>query len=139
MTDAFHGAKIALLCGDRLVAYRRDRTPGIPNPGLWDFPGGGREGAESPEQCALREVEEEFALRLDPARIRWRRVYPSVDHPGHQGWFLVATIDEAEVAAIRFGPEGEEWRMMAIADFLASPEAVPALSERLTHYLEGQA
>ena len=29
--------------------------------------------------------------------------------------------------------------MMPVADFLASPEAVPALRERLTYYLEGQA
>jgi 8-oxo-dGTP diphosphatase len=137
VTEPFHGAKIALLCKDKLVAYRRDRTPGIPNPGLWDLPGGGREGEETPEQCALREVEEEFALRLDPTRIRWRRVYPSVDHPGHQGWFLVASIDESEVAAIRFGPEGEEWRMMPVTDFLTAADAVPALRDRLGHYLQG--
>lgn len=46
--EAFCGAKIALVCGDRLVAYRRDAKPSIPWPGLWDLPGGGREGEEMP-------------------------------------------------------------------------------------------
>src|SRR3546814_18606002 len=45
----FSGAKIALTCGQRLVAYQRDVKPAIPWPGLWDLPGGGREGGETPE------------------------------------------------------------------------------------------
>jgi 8-oxo-dGTP diphosphatase len=139
MSDTFHGAKIALLCGDRLIAYRRDHTPGIPNPGLWDLPGGGREGDETPEACALREVEEEFDLRLDPASIHWRRRYPSIDHPGHQGWFLAAFITAADVDAVRFGLEGERWELMPIADFLVREDAVPALRDRLADYLIGRA
>ncbi len=43
MTDqAFGGAKIALLCDDRLLVYQRDDKPGIPWPGL-GIAGGGRE------------------------------------------------------------------------------------------------
>ena len=136
MTAAFHGAKIALICGADLLAYRRDETPGIPNPGLWDLPGGGREGDETPDQTVLREVEEEFGLTLDPGCIAWRRVYPSVDHPGHLGWFLAGSLDPAEIAAIRFGDEGECWEMMPVATFLAHPQAVPYLRRRLADYLD---
>ncbi|WP_162869177.1 NUDIX domain-containing protein, partial [Escherichia coli] len=49
MTDrAFGGAKIALLCDGRLLVYQRDDKPGIPWPGMWDLPGGGRENGETP-------------------------------------------------------------------------------------------
>ncbi|MBV9840151.1 MAG: NUDIX hydrolase [Sphingomonadaceae bacterium] len=108
MTSApFHGAKIALLCGGRILAYQRDDKPGIPNPGLWDLPGGGREGDETPIATALRETQEEFGLPLPPGRVVWQRRYASVDWPGHMGWFLVGTITPAEIAAIRFGEEGQ--------------------------------
>ena len=32
---------------------------------------------------------------------------------------------QAQIAAIRFGDEGQEWRMMPIAEYLAHPRAVP--------------
>jgi hypothetical protein len=52
----FGGTKIALLCGDHAVVYLRDDKPGIPFPGMWDLPGGGREGNEGPIECGIREV-----------------------------------------------------------------------------------
>lgn len=133
--EAFSGAKIALVCGGRLVAYRRDAKPSIPWPGLWDLPGGGREGAETPVACALREVWEEFGLRLPAERIHWRRRYPGVLHAQTHTWFLAAALDEAEVAAIRFGDEGQGWRMMTFDEFLAHAEAIPHLQQRLADYL----
>jgi len=134
---AFSGAKIALVCGGRLVAYRRDAKPAIPWPGLWDLPGGGREGCESPEACALREVQEEFGLVLGPDRIHWRRRYPAVLAAQMHTYFLAAAISEAEVAAIRFGDEGQYWQMMAVADYLAHPQAIGHLQARLADYLAG--
>ena len=132
----FSGAKVALTCGDRLVVYRRDDKPTIPWPGLWDLPGGGREGAEAPEACVLREVEEEFGLVLRAARITWRRSYPSLTEPGQLAWFFAAPITEAEVAAISFGEEGQYWTMMSCADFLVLPDALPQLQDRLRDYLK---
>jgi len=135
--SAFHGAKIALFDGGDILVYRRDRRPGLLHAGRWDLPGGGREGSESPDECALREVEEEFGLRLDPGCIAHRRCLASVDHPGHLAWFLVGTITPDQIAAIRFGDEGEEWRMMSAADFVTHAEAVPALRDRLADHLAG--
>ena len=56
--DGIVGAKIALLAGARVLTHLRDEIPSIPFPGHWDFPGGGREGGESAEACALRELHE---------------------------------------------------------------------------------
>jgi 8-oxo-dGTP diphosphatase len=132
---AFSGAKIALVCGRRLVAYRRDLKPTIPWPGLWDLPGGGREGCETPEACALREVEEEFGLVLAPDRVHWSRRYPGALDGHRRSYFLAAAISEAEIAAIRFGDEGQHWRMMTFGEFLGHPEAISHLQARLRDYL----
>lgn len=133
----FSGAKIALVCGPRLVAYRRDLKPTIPWPGLWDLPGGGREGGETPEACALREVREEFGIVLTPDRVHWRRRYPGALHGQRQSYFLAASISAPEVAAIRFGDEGQCWRMMGVDEFLAHPEGIAHLQARLSDYLAG--
>jgi 8-oxo-dGTP diphosphatase len=132
---AFSGAKIVLVCGDRLVAYRRDIKPTIPWPGLWDLPGGGREGGETPEACALREAREEFGITVAPERIHWRHRYPGALAAETHSYFLAAEITTAEVASIRFGEEGQYWRMMACADFLAHPQAITHLQARLADYL----
>ena len=135
-SESFSGAKIALICESRLVVYRRDDKPTIPWPGLWDLPGGGREGDETPEACALREVEEEFGLVLPPARVHWRRPYPGALAAQRTTWFLAARISAAEVADIRFGDEGQYWQMMRFEDFLAHPEAISHLQDRLRDYLK---
>lgn len=74
---AFSGTKIALFCQTNLVVYLRDEKAGIPFPGLWDLPGGGREADESPIECVIREVEEEFGLRLSAENIRGLTRYTS--------------------------------------------------------------
>lgn len=131
----FSGAKIALICGQRLVAYQRDVKPTIPWPGLWDLPGGGREGGETPEACALREVREEFGIVLTPDRVHWRRRYPGALDGQRASYFLAAAIGETEIATIRFGDEGQCWRMMSFEEFLAHPEAVAHLQLRFGDYL----
>lgn len=129
----FDGAKVVLMRGRHLLAYRRDPFPHLPFPGHWDLPGGGREGGESPEACILREAEEEFGLRLAPARLVWHRVYPGrLGLPAH---FFAGPIAAEEIAAIRFGDEGQEWRMMPVADFLAHPLAVPHFRLRIADLL----
>ncbi|ACA20590.1 NUDIX hydrolase [Methylobacterium sp. 4-46] len=133
--EAFVGAKLALLCGADLVAYRRDRNPGIPFPGLWDLPGGGREGDESPVACVLRELGEEFGIRLAPGRLAWARRYPPLAEGRAASWFFAAAIGPEEVARIRFGDEGEAWTMMPAGLFLRRADAVPYLQARLADVL----
>ncbi len=127
----FAGAKLAALHAGRILTYRRDAKPGIPWPGLIDLPGGGREGDESPAACGLRELAEEFGIHLPESRICWARPFPAMDAPGRTGWFLALHLAAAEIAAIRFGNEGHSPRMLGIADFLAAPDAVAPLQDRL--------
>ena len=132
ITDAgFVGAKAALFCGPRLLTYLRDDHPGLPWAGWWDLPGGGREGDESPETCLLREVAEEFGLTLSPHRLTFRRILPSMTVAGRPSVFFAAEITAAEIAAIRFGDEGQRWEMMPIPGFLSHPRAIPAMQQRV--------
>ena len=130
----FTGAKAALFCGASVLTYLRDEKPGLRWPGLWDLPGGGREGGESPQDCALRETSEEFGLTLDPATICHQRSYTAT--PGARpAWFLVAPITESHRALIRFGSEGARWDIPPIAAYLALPDAIPAHQSRLRDWL----
>lgn len=132
----FAGAKLALILGDRVLCYLRDDVAGLPFAGHWDLPGGGREGDETAEACVLRELEEEFGLRLDHDRLIWRREYPSAHLPGQRGVFFGGRLTEAEVGSVRFGCEGQCWEMMETAAFVAHERAVPSLRDRLAEFLD---
>lgn len=136
--SAFSGTKIALLCANKVVAYQRDNNPRIPFAGLWDLPGGGREGAENPVACALREVEEEFGIAIDEGRVRSLRRYESKTAGGLDTCFCVAEITPSEIGAIRFGNEGQRWRLMDVALFIVLADAVPDMKMRLKHWLDSQ-
>lgn len=126
----FIGCKAALFCGGEILAYQRDDKPGLPWAGLWDLPGGGREGGETPEDCLLRELEEEFGLRLPPDRLIWRRVFPAMMDASRLSVFFAGRISEVELSSIRFGDEGQGWRMIPVQEFLAHDQAVPEMRRR---------
>lgn len=132
ITDAgFVGAKAALVCGDAVLTILRDSHPGLAWAGMWDLPGGGREGHESPETCLLREVEEELGLRLSPARLTWRIELPSMTNPARSSHFFAGTLTRDDIAAIRFGDEGQGWALMQVPDFLNHSHAIPEMQRRL--------
>ena len=130
----FSGRRIALVCAGAVVAYLRDDKEGIPFPGLWDLPGGGREGEESPLQCALREVEEEFGLRLQQDRVLSMRRYPGVSAGAPDTYFCVSMISPDEVQQIEFGNEGQHWLLMDAEEFIAREDAVPHMKRRLEQH-----
>lgn len=130
----FSGAKIALLSEGRLVAYQRDMKRDIPFPGMWDLPGGGREGGETPIDCAIRETQEEFGLAVDPCSIVWTRSYPGRTPESPVSYFLVADIGNDGFGAVSFGDEGQQWAIMTLRQFLDHPEVVSHLKHRLREY-----
>ncbi|MCH2066141.1 NUDIX hydrolase [Shimia sp.] len=134
-TDGFHGAKLALLRGDRLVSILRDKDPEIPYPDMWDLPGGGRDADESPEACVLRELKEELSLTLREADLRWKRQYVSDLDGKSTTWFFVAEVPELDINRIRLGAEGQAWRMWDVARFLRMSNVVPMMRARLSDYL----
>lgn len=128
---AFNGAKLLLTHGDRLLTCLRDDRPDIPFPAHWDLPGGGREGQEAPVQCALRELDEEFGLHLSPQALTGR-AFPSHSAPGLMSWLFAGQISAAQIAAIRFGDEGQGWCMMPVANYLTHPRAIPHFCRWIT-------
>ena len=132
----FTGCKIALFCGDKLLTILRDDQLNIPYPNTWELPGGGREGDESPFECAAREVFEELGIHLTEDCLLWSKVYPSMLFEGKESVFLVGKLAQEQFDKIVFGDEGQAYKLMPIEEFLHSKQAVPQLQGRLKDYLE---
>lgn len=128
----FSGAKLALFLGDDLLVIRRDDRPDIPWPDHWDLPGGGREGDESPQECALRETWEEVGLSLRPDDIVWSNSYR---RPHGIVWFFAAHRPAGLSHLIRFGSEGQCWQLMPPVEYCDHPMAVPHFASQLRLYL----
>ncbi len=132
----FTGSKIALFCGDKLLTILRDDKENIPWPNMWELPGGGREGDESPFECAAREVFEELGIHLTEDNLLGSKVYPSMLFERKQSVFMVSQLSQEQFDSIVFGDEGQGYKLMSIDEFLGSDKVVPQLQERLKDYLK---
>ena len=132
----FTGCKIALICDGRILTILRDDKPTIPYPNMWDLPGGGREGDETPFECAAREVYEELKIQLSKEDIVWSRIYPSMLDENKNSVFLVGKLTQEQFDGIVFGDEGQGYKLVRLEEFLASDRVVPQLQERVRDYLE---
>lgn len=131
----FDGAKIAILLGNRVLTLLRDDTPEIVFPGMWDLPGGARDPGETPVETALRELHEELGLKMDPARIIYRRAYAEP----HVTWFFGAEWPDLDLDQIVFGNEGQGWEAMEVDVFLSRTDGISHLQERLAAFLAARA
>lgn len=132
----FTGVKAALLVEQSILVILRDNKPDIPWPNTWELPGGGREGQETPLECLQREVWEELGLTLTEESIIWSKIYPSMLDKDRSAVFVVGRISQEQYREIRFGDEGQAYKLMSIEEFLHSKQAVFQLQERLRDYLE---
>ena len=135
LTD-FQGCKIALFCGDRILTILRDDKTTIPWPNMWELPGGGREGDESPFECAAREVYEELGIKLTEDCLLWSKVYPSMLFEEKESVFLVGKLRQEQFDKIVFGDEGQGYRLMSVEEFLGPDKVVPQLQGRVRDYLK---
>ena len=134
--ENFSGTKIACLHGNKILVYRRDDIPSIPFPDHWDLPGGGREGDETPEECGLRELEEEFGLTLTLDRITWLKRYPASSSSADDTIFAVLMLESNDVDQIQFGDEGQFWKLMHVREFFEHKEVQGQLQNRLADYFD---
>ncbi|MEV8328184.1 NUDIX hydrolase [Kitasatospora sp. NPDC056731] len=98
----------------RLLMHHRDDKPGIAWPGYWTPIGGWREGVETPQENAAREVREEAGIEITGLRI--------LPGPHHE---LVSPLTRVLHAAwdgpeadLRLGDEGLAVRMVPLAEVL---------------------
>ena len=132
----FTGSKIALIYDSKLICIQRDEKPGLRFSGMWDLPGGGREGDETPEQTAQREVFEELGIQLSNEQIVYKKSYPAMVEQDMVGFFLGAEISQDQYRNIRFGNEGRRWALMSVSDFLAKDDIVPQHRKRLADLIK---
>ena len=132
----FTGCKIALFCEDKLLTILRDDKPTIPWPNMWELPGGGREGEETPFECVQREVFEELGIHLTEDCLLWSKVYPSMLFTNKQSVFMVGQLSQEQFDNIVFGDEGQGYKLMSIDEFLGSDKVIPQLQDRVRDYIK---
>lgn len=131
------GAKVAIVCGERILTYVRDNHAHIPDPDCWDLPGGLREPNETIRDCALREVWEEFGLRLPRAAFVHAARFTKYEPRRIEAVFLAIQVEQEMVDRIVFGDEGQCWELMPVSRFIAHPRAVKELQACVAVWWEG--
>jgi 8-oxo-dGTP diphosphatase len=131
----FSGSKLALFIGEKLLVYLRDEREGLIYSGMWDLPGGGKEGNETPEECVLRELKEEFALELPISQLKNKS--HQLNKHGNQIYFFVAHCAEGLENEIQFGDEGQCYRLVDPKEFINEHNAIPHLKSKVREYLHG--
>ena len=132
----FTGCKITLICEGQILTILRDDKETIPYPNMWDLPGGGREGNETPFECVAREVYEELNIQLSKDDVIWSRLYPSMLDENKKSVFLVGKLTQEQFESIIFGDEGQGYKLVSFEEFLTSDRVVPQLQERVRDYVE---
>lgn len=132
----FDGVKIALLIGDDILVIQRDDKPGLRFAGMWDLPGGAREHNETPFECVNREVAEELGIHIQESSLLWQKTYPAMHDAHLKVYFMVADINEYDMASIIFGDEGQGWKVMPVKGFMSDKQVIAPLKDRLQTYLD---
>lgn len=134
-TTEFHGAKVALISDQHVLTLLRDDIATIPFPNMWDFPGGGREGRETPQACVLRELYEEFGLRISADELIYQNSRDGVLPNQPRIWFFGAVVNGLDPSKIKFGDEGQRWELMPVEAYLLHADAISHLKDGLRGFL----
>ncbi len=133
----FDGAKLALLAEGRILTMLRDDIPTIPFPGLWDLPGGGREGQETPEHTVLRETLEETGLAVPETALIWKQTFPGLLPGQGPTWFFAARVGPEWIGREALGDEGQALIWMPLPEYLGHPKAIAGLVARANWVVNG--
>ena len=107
---------------------------------MWELPGGGREGEETPFECVQREVFEELSLKLEETDIVWAKDYQGMLDPDKTSIFYGGNHHSGRILpTLSFGDEGQAYQMMDVSQFLSDKKVIPQLQDRLKDYLEVRA
>jgi 8-oxo-dGTP diphosphatase len=106
--------KLATLCYviDRqrnmtLMIYRNKKRNDY-HQGKWNGLGGKFESGESPEDCAIREIEEESGLKVKSVKMRGFITFPLFD--GKDDWYVFLFVADEFEGELIDSPEGKlEW------------------------------
>ena len=132
---SFQGVKVALINNGKVLTVLRDNISNIPYPNMWDLAGGGRENEESPYETMRREVLEELNIEIPESNVVWVKHYESVTKPGKKSVFMVADISDHQIESIKFGEEGQGYKMLSFQEFLDNKDVIEQLKHRFLDYL----
>ena len=131
---SFQGVKVALINNGKVLTVLRDNISNIPYPNMWDLAGGGRENEESPYETMRREVLEELNIDIPESNVVWVKHYESVTKPGKKSVFMVANISDHQIESIKFGEEGQGYKMVTFQEFLDNKDVIEQLKHRFLDY-----
>jgi len=97
------------------------RDPKKPIPRYWKLPGGRSEGAEIPEECAVREIHEELGLKIDQDDLQ---VIEQQDRGNHTLTFFRANLPSLK-GMKKEGDEREEIKIFKLAEIATLPDFFP--------------
>ena len=105
---------VAILWREQLILARRRRADER-LPGLWEFPGGKIEPAESPADAARREVREEMGVEAVGLTLRETIVHAYDDRS------VRIHVFEGGCTGEPASPDGAEWAWLTPTEFAALP------------------
>lgn len=108
------GSVVLLVDDDGRVAMQlRDNKPGLPAANQWGLFGGLLAGEETPAETALREIQEELSVSLDPKRLTLLQKH-YISEQNLTTWvFLYSVNGELDNAVLS---EGQQWDFISRSD-----------------------
>ncbi|MEH0442477.1 NUDIX hydrolase [Streptomyces sp. B21-102] len=114
--------------GDRVLMVRRRVKEGKLS---WQFPAGGIEIGETPEEAAVRETLEETGLKVEAGRLIGQRIHPQT---GREMSYTACTVIDGEAHVA----DADELDAVAWVTLDEIPEYVPyPLYDKVQEYLDG--
>ena len=118
-------ASIACISEGRILLVRRAATDPL-YPGLWEFPGGGIQPGETPEQAAVREFVEECGSRVSLHGLAGEFSWESLGQTRTEVVFVGRRID-----SVRLGPEHSAYAWASADDVETDRYSVSAEVKRI--------